>query len=62
MHTQLTTQPFSTSRIVNLNIIVGDEIPDVERNGHCFTDGCAIAGEEVLKQAALALNAKGLNA
>ncbi|AFR96691.2 RNA-dependent RNA polymerase 1 [Cryptococcus neoformans C23] len=55
--------PFSTSRIVNMKINIGEELPDIERNGRCFTDGCGIAGREVLNQAALALNEKvGINA
>ncbi|WVQ80183.1 hypothetical protein IAT38_002288 [Cryptococcus sp. DSM 104549] len=54
--------PFSTSRIVEMKIELGPRLPDVERNGRTFTDGVAVAGKEVLKQAALALGEKkGLN-
>ncbi|WVN86300.1 uncharacterized protein L203_101463 [Cryptococcus depauperatus CBS 7841] len=48
--------PFSTSRIVNIKINVGEEMPDIMRNERCFTDGCGVAGRQVLNQAALALN------
>lgn len=45
-----------------MKINIGEELPDIERNGRCFTDGCGIAGREVLNQAALALNEKvGIN-
>ncbi|KAK6910761.1 hypothetical protein I203_104793 [Kwoniella mangroviensis CBS 8507] len=55
--------PFSTSRIVDINIKVGKELPDIKRNGRTFTDGVAVAGQDVLIQAALALGEhKGLNA
>ncbi|WVR09517.1 hypothetical protein IAU60_006585 [Kwoniella sp. DSM 27419] len=55
--------PFSTSRIVDLKITIGRQLADVERNGRIFTDGVAMAGGDVLKQAALALGEKqGLNA
>ncbi|WVW85521.1 hypothetical protein I302_107559 [Kwoniella bestiolae CBS 10118] len=55
--------PFSTSRIVDMNIKVGVQLPDIERNGRTFTDGVAVAGLEVLRQAAAALGQqKGLNA
>ncbi|ORY35716.1 RNA dependent RNA polymerase-domain-containing protein [Naematelia encephala] len=54
--------PFSTSRIVQLDIKLGREINDVERNEHCFTDGVAVAGIEIMKEAARTLGAtKGLN-
>ncbi|KAK8854698.1 hypothetical protein IAR55_003437 [Kwoniella newhampshirensis] len=54
--------PFSTSRIVDMEVAIGKQIPDIERNGYTFTDGVAVAGKEVLKQAALALGEKkGLN-
>ncbi|WRT68501.1 uncharacterized protein IL334_005477 [Kwoniella shivajii] len=55
--------PFSTSRIVDLKITLGAQLPDVERNGRTFTDGVAVAGIDVLRQAAYALGEKkGLNA
>ncbi|OCF75911.1 RNA-dependent RNA polymerase 1 [Kwoniella mangroviensis CBS 8886] len=55
--------PFSTSRIVDINIKAGKELPDIKRNGRTFTDGVAVAGQDVLIQAALALGEhKGLNA
>ncbi|WWD19157.1 hypothetical protein CI109_103615 [Kwoniella shandongensis] len=54
--------PFSTSRIVEMKIVMGSKLPDVERNGFTFTDGVAVAGKEVLRQAALALGEKrGIN-
>lgn len=57
------TQPFSTSRIVKINIVLGPELPDVKRNGYCFTDGVGVAGLAVLIEAAIALGVlKGLNA
>ncbi|KAL1413347.1 hypothetical protein Q8F55_001106 [Vanrija albida] len=44
------------------DIVLGDEYPDIERNGHCFTDGCSIAGREVMRKAAAALGDKrGVN-
>jgi hypothetical protein len=56
-------KPFSTSRIVELNINVGPELKDVERNDFTFTDGCSVAGIEVMRQAATALGAiRGLDA
>ncbi|WWC93489.1 hypothetical protein V866_000324 [Kwoniella sp. B9012] len=55
--------PFSTSRNVDINIKIGNELPDIKRNGRTFTDGVAVAGQDVLIQAALALGEqKGLNA
>ena len=58
------TQPFSTSRIVELDISVRKpDMPDVERNGYCFTDGVGVAGPEVMMMAAKALGTtQGLNA
>ena len=56
-------QPFSTSRIVNVDINLGPELEDVNRNGHCFTDGVAVAGREVMREAAKALGSTtGINA
>ncbi|WWC90607.1 uncharacterized protein L201_005543 [Kwoniella dendrophila CBS 6074] len=55
--------PFSTSRIVDMKIKLGVQLPDVKRNGRTFTDGVAVAGQEVLRQAAFALGErKGINA
>ncbi|WVQ95053.1 hypothetical protein IAU59_002145 [Kwoniella sp. CBS 9459] len=55
--------PFSTTRSVEMNITIGPQLPDVERNGRTFTDGVAMAGADVLRQAAFALGEKrGLNA
>lgn len=55
-------QPFSTSRIVNLEVTLGPSLPDVEVKGpkgtYCFTDGCGVAGDEVMKEAARALGIK----
>ncbi|RXK35060.1 hypothetical protein M231_07680 [Tremella mesenterica] len=54
--------PFSTSRIVEINVDIGLQIPDVERNGHCFTDGVGLAGFEVMREAARALGFReGIN-
>ncbi|BEI83326.1 hypothetical protein CcaverHIS002_0311940 [Cutaneotrichosporon cavernicola] len=46
--------PFSTSRQIDLVIKIGKR-EDVEINGHCFTDGCSVAGTEVMWKAAEAL-------
>ncbi|KAK4685416.1 RNA-dependent RNA polymerase, partial [Tremellales sp. Uapishka_1] len=55
--------PFSTSRIVDLRIRIGPQLPDVERNGNTFTDGCAVAGSEIMRLAAKALGTDvGVNA
>nr|XP_019011562.1 RNA-dependent RNA polymerase 1 [Kwoniella pini CBS 10737]OCF50343.1 RNA-dependent RNA polymerase 1 [Kwoniella pini CBS 10737] len=55
--------PFSTSRIVDMKITLGQELKDIQRNGRTFTDGVAMAGLEVLQNAAFALGErKGLNA
>lgn len=55
-------QPFSATRSVNLDIVMGEEYPDIERNGHCFTDGCSIAGIEIMRKAAAALgDRRGVN-
>ncbi|KAF2400341.1 RdRP-domain-containing protein [Trichodelitschia bisporula] len=32
-------QNFSTTRAINTKVTVDDSLDDVERNGHCFTDG-----------------------
>jgi RNA-dependent RNA polymerase len=57
------SQPFSTSRIVNIDIRLKAELPDINRNGYCFTDGVAVAGREVMRQAARALGStRGINA
>lgn len=56
-------QPFSTSRIVNIEIQLGKPLADVKRNGYCFTDGVGVAGREVMRMAAAALGTtKGINA
>lgn len=34
------------------------EREDIEENGHCFTDGCSVAGTEVMWKAAQALGPK----
>jgi len=63
MSVLILSKPFSTSRIVDLKIVVGPELPDVERNGHLFTDGCAVAGSEVMREAARALGTtRGIDA
>ncbi|OCF31540.1 RNA-dependent RNA polymerase 1 [Kwoniella heveanensis BCC8398] len=55
--------PFSTTRSVDMKITIGPQLKDVERNGRTFTDGVAMAGSDVLRQAAFALGEKrGLNA
>ncbi|WVF67576.1 hypothetical protein IAT40_002334 [Kwoniella sp. CBS 6097] len=55
--------PFSTTRSVDMNITIGPQLRDVERNGRTFTDGVAMAGSDVLRQAAYALGERrGLNA
>lgn len=60
---KLTKQPFSTSRIVELNIQLGAELPDVNKGSYCFTDGVGAAGIEVMREAAKALgHRKGINA
>lgn len=53
-------KPFSASRAVDFKPQVS-RWKDIERLGQCFTDGCSVAGEGVMKQAATALNAKGIN-
>ena len=59
---KLISQPFSTSRIVNLDVTLGPEIPDIERNGSCFTDGVGLGGSEVMREAARALGfLRGIN-
>lgn len=46
-----------------MNIVIGKEMRDIERNGFTFTDGVGAAGLGVMKQAALALgHNRGLNA
>ncbi|WWC63397.1 uncharacterized protein I303_105997 [Kwoniella dejecticola CBS 10117] len=55
--------PFSTSRIVDMKITLGPRMKDIQRNGRTFTDGVAVAGQDVLRKAAFALGEKkGLNA
>jgi RNA-dependent RNA polymerase len=46
--------PFSTSREVDLRIQIGKR-EDIEKDGHCFTDGSSVAGTEVMWKAAEAL-------
>ncbi|GFZ50894.1 hypothetical protein JCM24511_08652 [Saitozyma sp. JCM 24511] len=54
--------PFSTSRIVHLDVHMGPVMADVERNGFTFTDGVGIAGSAVMTEAARALGATyGIN-
>lgn len=50
-------QPFSSSRLVDVQIKKGKR-PDIEPYGECFTDGCSIAGQAIMKAAALALDIK----
>jgi RNA-dependent RNA polymerase len=58
----LTGQPFSTSRIVDIDATLGPTEPDIERNGYCFTDGVGFAGRAVLAEAARALgHHRGIN-
>ncbi|RSH88373.1 uncharacterized protein EHS24_000913 [Apiotrichum porosum] len=46
--------PFSGSRAVDIKISLG-RIPDIERDKECFTDGCSMAGTQVMAQSAQAL-------
>ncbi|TXT13886.1 uncharacterized protein COLE_00079 [Cutaneotrichosporon oleaginosum] len=50
--------PFSTSREVDIRVSLGTRA-DVERHGYCFTDGCSVAGAEVMWKAAEAFKRKG---
>jgi len=60
---KLISQPFSTSRIVDMKIDLGPPLHDVKRTTYCFTDGVAVAGIEVMRQAARALGTtRGINA
>lgn len=52
---KLRVQPFSTSRSVKIDLQMGPQVPDIERNGYCFTDGVGFAGRAVLAEAAKAL-------
>jgi RNA-dependent RNA polymerase len=62
LEAELIVKPFSTSRIVDLNIHMGPKLQDVERNGYCFTDGVGVAGTEVMREAARALGyTRGIN-
>jgi RNA-dependent RNA polymerase len=41
---------------------MGPQMPDIERNNFCFTDGVGFAGRAVLAEAARALgHEKGIN-
>jgi len=52
--------PFSATRSVAFRPQV-TRCKDIERLGQCFTDGCSVAGAGVMREAAAALNAKGIN-
>jgi RNA-dependent RNA polymerase len=53
-------QAFSASRGVDTKFVVTNW-KDIERLGNCFTDGCSIAGQQVMKEAAAVLGVKGLS-